>query len=725
MGTKHKKHIQKASSPKRESSQESTTGQHLWLFRIVAITVIPVLFFLLLEVSLRIVGYGYPPEAIIKGKSQGKDAYRDNVKFGWRFFPKTIARDFTPFVFPLNKPADAYRIFIFGSSAANGDPDEAFCFGRFLQTLLRQQYPKANFEVITAAMAAINSHVVLEIAKDCAQYQPDLFIVYLGNNEVVGPYGPGTVFSGFSSNLRLIRLGIAIKATKLGQLLTNLLELASAEGNRATEWQGLEMFLEKQVRADDKRMNNVYQHFDRNLRDICRAAHKAKAKTILCTVGANLKDCPPFACLHKQNLSETEKKKWDEIYQQAIIYESAGDYTKAVESYLAAGEIDDCYADLQFRLGRCYCEMNEYDKAKQRYTKARELDTLRFRADTRINESIRNVAGDKASEDVFLIDTAKALEENSPNEITGNELFYEHVHLNFKGNYLLAKTVFDEVEKVLPEQIKNQKTNEHPLPTEAECAQYLAYTNWDQYRIAKKVLNGFIKRAPFTNQLDHSEQVRKLEEDIEKLKDNLKPEEIEKAAAQYRFAIENNKDDWFLRWKYAKLLVEGPKDYEAAIEQYRLMLEYLDYYAAQGILGGLLGTLGDTQAAIDHNLRATEINPNCANAHYNLALAYQELGQIDKAIAHYYQTLRLRPSYLPQYNEFGTILYEQGKIDKAIELYRKGVYLMPDSMIMHCNLGLLLGKQGHKQKAIKELRTALQLEPNSIEIRRELEKLSY
>ena len=36
-------------------------------------------------------------------------------------------------------------------------------------------------------MTAIDSHVTVEIARDCTAHQPDLFIVYLGNNEVVGP----------------------------------------------------------------------------------------------------------------------------------------------------------------------------------------------------------------------------------------------------------------------------------------------------------------------------------------------------------------------------------------------------------------------------------------------------------------------------------------------------------------------------------------------------------
>jgi len=193
-------------------SGSAVAGWRLWLFRIIALTVIPPLLFLLLELGLRIIGYGFSPSAIIECEVNGKACYCNNAKFAWQFFPPTIARESSPFAFPADKSNSTYRIFVLGASAAAGTPDGAFCFGRILQVMLRQQYPQANFEVITIAMPAINSHVVLEIAKDCAHHQADLFILYLGNNEVVGPYGAGTVFTPLSSNLprdeRLVNLSL-------------------------------------------------------------------------------------------------------------------------------------------------------------------------------------------------------------------------------------------------------------------------------------------------------------------------------------------------------------------------------------------------------------------------------------------------------------------------------------------------------------------------------------
>ncbi|MHC4752460.1 MAG: tetratricopeptide repeat protein, partial [Planctomycetota bacterium] len=494
----------------KKLSHKPIVGPRLWLFRVIAATVIPALFFLLIELSLHIAGYGYPATPIVKCKVDDKLYYCDNVKFGWRFFPRNIAQEFDPFIFKSDKPDDTYRIFILGASAAQGTPDAAYSFGRILEVMLQNSYPKVNFEVIVAAMPAINSHVAVEIAKDLAKRQPDLFITYLGNNEVVGPFGAGTVFAPLSANLSLIRMGIALKTSKLGQLLTNLFESVGGYRGAPRIWGGLKMFLEKQVRANNPKLRVVYRHFQRNLEDICSIACKSGAKIILCTVGNNLKDCPPFASEHRLGLSEETLKNWNDIYQKGIAFESVGDYAEAIEYYLAAAQIDDCYADLQFRLGSCYWAMGQYDKAKDKYIKARELDTLRFRADTRINEIIRTVSSDSTEEGIYLLDVAGAFEENSPYKSPGEELFYEHVHLNFKGNYLLARTVFEQVENSLPEQTKRLKVDNILPLTVVECAQALAYNDWARYNNAFKILNYYIKEPPFTNQLYHNERVSRL-----------------------------------------------------------------------------------------------------------------------------------------------------------------------------------------------------------------------
>jgi tetratricopeptide (TPR) repeat protein len=708
----------------KELPNKQITVRRLWLFRVIALTVIPVLLFVLLELVLRLAGYGFPANAMSRYEENGRVFYCDNVKFCWRFFPKEIAREFNPFKISANKSQDTYRIFVLGASAAQGEPDGAFGFGRFLKVMLEDRYPGVNFEVVIAATAAINSHVVLEIAKDCAKHEPDLFIVYLGNNEVTGPYGAGTVFSPITPSLSMIRLGIAFKATKLGQLLTNITEGIGDGKGRPKAWRGLEMFLEKQVRADDSRLEIVYKHFQRNLEDIIRITRDSGAKTIVCTVGCNLKDSPPFASLHHLNLIEQDKARWDKFYAQAVDYESAGRFAEAVESYLAAAEIDGSYADLQFRLGRCYRALQDYDSAKQRFIEARELDTLRFRADMRINKIIRSVADSRADKDVYVVDAVEKFERNSPHGIAGNELFYEHVHLNFKGNYLLAEAVLEKVESLLPQRVTNHLADNTLPLTEAECAERLAYTQWDRYIIADEVLKRFITKPPFTNQLYHKERVRIMTQECRALQTHLNPETLKEAAAQYRRAIQDAPEDIYLRWKYGRILAEGLKNYKAAEEQFRFIQRSIPHsYVMYNALGSVYRATGTFNNAIDYYLRAIRIKPTCSEAYYYLGWIYQRQNKMKLAEKHYGNAIKFRPDYVSAYNSLADVLYRQGKINEAVEICRKGLVLIPDSSLLHFSLGLLLHKQGHKDAAVKELRITLDLDPNSVEARNILQAM--
>ncbi|MBN2138056.1 MAG: tetratricopeptide repeat protein [Sedimentisphaerales bacterium] len=705
----------------KEAAVKPVSGWKLWLFRGIAVLVVPVFVLVLIEVGLRVAGYGYPANSILRTKVDGEARWCDNVEFCRRFFPRHLAREMTPFSIAVDKPKDTCRIFVLGASAAQGVPEKPFCFGRILESMLRQRYPGVNFEVVTAAMVAVNSHVILEAAKDCARCDPDLFVVYLGNNEVTGPYGAGTIFSPLSGNLSLIRAGVAAKGTRLGQLLSGLL----TPKTRAQDmWRGMEMFIDKQVRADDASLGIVYGHFEKNVEDIVWLGRKAGAEVVVCTVGSNLKDNPPFGSLHRSDLSGAEKGKWDEIYEQGTASEAAEEYAEAVELYLSALEIDGDYANLHFRLGRCYWAMGEYDKAHVSYIKARELDTLRFRADDRINAAIRAVASRGEDRGVHLVDSVKVFAQNSPEGVAGEELFYEHVHLNFRGNYLLAGAVFEKVEQLLPERIRRLRSEDAGVPSQADCAARLAYTDWDRYKIAEDVLDGFIRKPPFTNQLYHTERVERMVRDLAALKANLTDEVIERSARQYRDAISGSKDDWYLHKKYGVLLAEFFEDYPGAIEEYRIVQRLIRHsWIGYNSLGIVLHIQGDVAGAIPQFEKAIQAKPSCGHAHYYLGCCRSKMGEADKALKHYRLAVRWEPNCMPAYNNWAEILVRRGDLEEAVKVFRRGLVFCPDSAILHCNMGGLLNQMGQRDEAVKELRRALELEPNSAPIRGVLDRM--
>jgi len=692
----------------------SITGRRLWLFRIIAITVIPALVLLLAELGLRIAGYGYPARAIIKCRVKGEDAYCENAKFAWQFFPKKIAREFYPFTFAADKPDNAYRIFVLGASAAQGAPAGEYSFGRMVEIMLRQAYPKVNFEVNTLAMPAINSHAVLKIAEDCARRQSDLFVVYLGNNEVVGPYGPGTIFAPISSSLAFIRTQMAFRATRFAQLLDDLLETVGTRRKSPVVWRGMEMFLEKQVRADSGELQIVYRHYRKNLKDIAHVARKNKIPIIFSSVGCNLKDSPPFASLHRVGITESQKSKWDGFYKEGIAAEAKGLYGEAVNLYLTAEKIDETFADLQFRLGRCYWAMGQYEKAKDRFVRACQLDTLRFRPDSKINEIIREVADNRQTEGIYFVDSAGALEANSPHNTPGNELFYEHVHFNFTGNYLVAKTILGQIKKILPAKIKLHKNKSAQPLTEEQCKQYLAYTDWDKCRVGYILLNTLLKKPPYTNQLNHNERIRIIEEELQNLKASLNRTSLANAEKQYLQAIRKAPADWWLHWGYADLLMKGLKNRPAGAEQRRIVTELVpNSYTAHYAYGNALASLGNLDAAITGIRTALRLYPIFADAHHRLGALYLKKGDTDKAIEHFSNAIRIRPDRARGYVKMGSLLQQRGKAGKAEELYRRGLTFSANKAALHYQLALLLAKQKRFDEAIEEIQVGLKSSPNS------------
>src|SRR5260370_42588101 len=149
------------------------------------------------------------------------------------------------------KPANTYRILVFGESAAMGDPDPTFGAWRYLQVLLRERFPGTDFEVVCVAMTAINSHVILPIARECARRDGDLWIIYMGNNEMVGPFGPGTVFGARTPRINLIRTELALKRTKIAQLLDGLMQRWGCHSSTPKTWSGLNMFKDHQHLYND------------------------------------------------------------------------------------------------------------------------------------------------------------------------------------------------------------------------------------------------------------------------------------------------------------------------------------------------------------------------------------------------------------------------------------------------------------------------------------------
>jgi tetratricopeptide (TPR) repeat protein len=535
-------------------------GWRFWAPRIATSVIVPVLLLGILEGALRLLGVGFPTDLTVPCTVQGRPASCYNLFFPAPFFPPGMIKTPQAYAIPKEKPRGTFRIFVLGESAAMGDPDPAYGFSRYLEVMLRERFPALKFEVVNTGSVAINSHVLLPIARGLSKERPDLFIIYSGNNEVVGPYGPGTALTSSSMSLPVIHTSMFVRSTRTGQLLTKM-------GTQKREWGGMEMFLDKQVAASSPLMQRAYENFENNLRETIAIARGSGARVIVATVATNLKDCAPFASLHRENLGQEALRSWTALVQQGSDWENNRAYTEALKAYLSAAQIDGQYAELEFRIARCLWKLGDYGAAREHFSRARDLDTLRFRADSKINGINRTVAA--SSPGAELVETDEIFAKESPNGIVGSELVYEHVHLTPEGNYLLARAMFLQIASKMTmatETGQAPSLQDASVPagvlSQAECEQRLAFTPHDRLRITREMLER-LQKPPFTNQLNHSDQVLRLT-----IQAGSADESPDQTAAEYRWAIGKEPDDRILHYNFGLFLFDY--DRAAAAEQLRM-----------------------------------------------------------------------------------------------------------------------------------------------------------
>jgi tetratricopeptide (TPR) repeat protein len=563
----------------------------------------------LLEGGLRLCGYGVSPHfARAATQADGTPVWRDNRDCTVPFFGRQLARRPLPFSLPRTKAPGSYRIFVLGSSAAMGDPEPSFSLARCLEAMLSQAYPEIHFEVVNAGVTAINSHVMRGIADDCAGLSPDLFIVYEGNNEVIGPFGPSGVFSPFLRGDTAIRIVAWLRGLRLGQLIANTAGRVRGGEALPSEWGGMGMFLRQQIPDSDPRLGLVASHFRSNLFAVCRSASDAGAHTLLCTVSVNQRDFAPFLSLHAPGLSAEQLARFDSCRKQAATALARGDPAGARASLAEALSIDPAHAETTFQLGRLCLQDGRDGEAREFLARAADLDALRFRTDSRLNAIIRDCASSGVP-GVHLVDLATLLAARSAHGVAGDEFFYEHVHLTLRGTYEAACQLFPAIEDEL-----NAKGLARTRPAAMaydELRTRLAFTMHEQGMIYASLLTRF-RAAPFTGQADNAYRIQLTERRLASAGDRLRQQEATPALlASCEAALKQAPNDWILLRN----------------------------------TGSMLLSRHEPAAALPYLEKAQHLIPDDIDTLVALARTYETLGNATDAAKFYDLARRLEPKY--------------------------------------------------------------------------------
>lgn len=722
------------------------------LFTLVGFVLIPLLLLAVAELALRASGYGYDTSFFKPIRIADEPMLVENEKFGFRFFPPEMARSPAPTVMRAQKEPGTYRIFVLGESAALGDPRPAFGAPRYLEKLLAARYPSAKFEVVCTAMTAINSHAILPIARECARHKGDLWIVYMGNNEMVGPFGAATVFGTRAPSTASARLILGLQKLRLGQLLMSTARKISGRSSGRLEWKGMNMFLQNQVGPGDPRRDVVYRNFENNLADILDVGKAAGVPIVLNTVLVNLKDNAPFAS--SPGMPANQAGDLGRALTNGISASTRGEALEARRWFEHALKTAPTDAEAHFRLAGTLLEARDTNVALRHFQQACDLDALPFRADSRVNGVIRELAGREARDGMVFLDIAQNMATNNPYGVPGEETFFEHVHFTPEGNYRLALAWAEQVSRLLPADLA-AKAGANWLD-QAGCDEKLGLSGWNREAVTRDVLRR-LAEPPFTHQSNHARQVANLRERLAELRQQLGAADTNAVRAAYEREVAGHASDHRLHESYAEFL-EGTGDLAAAFGQWDAVRKLLPHHHVAHYHCGRLAmrqgrlkdaeellhqavtirpdlaeawlNLGQIQALQGQDAKAMEfyqkelrLAPEDHRAYYHLGKACSKLGRREEAMGHLRTAIQLRPAYWEAHYALGEELAFAGQTQAARQKFEEVLRLKPDYAMAHFNLAVALIVSGDRQSGVKHLEEVVRLDPGNKQAAEYLAKL--
>lgn len=372
---------------------------------------LPVVLLGLSEAGLRLAGYGHDLEPLFIPSPQQPAYLQANPRVVTRFFvdpAQAPSVSIETAYFRAQKAPGTLRVFVQGESSAAGFPyGLGAALAGALDQRLERAFPGREVEVISTALAAVNSYALLDFADEIIAQQPDAVLVYVGHNEYLGILGVGSTLRVAASPL-LTRAFLDVRELRLFQVMSRLLGRGgtqAVEGSPAVADTLMERVAgERSIPLDSETYRAGLEQFDANLRRLLARYRAAGVPVFVGTLVSNERDQMPLAVL-----SGAEA-------------DSAG---AAKTAYLAAQDTEAA---------------GNYAAAREGYAWARDLDPLRFRAPSQFNAVIATAA---QASDATVVDVHAAFVEASEHGLVGNELLLEHVHPNLDGYFLLADAYFD------------------------------------------------------------------------------------------------------------------------------------------------------------------------------------------------------------------------------------------------------------------------------------------
>jgi len=583
-----------------------------WKRLAITVIVVPAVALLVTECVMRAAGFGYAPRLLLRQTLFGRAAWVINMKAGARYLGEAFGRGPLFQAVPAEKGSNTVRIVVFGESAVKGEVYSAVAVPAQLEVMVRSALPGCEVQVVNAGMPAINAWAVRDFARECRAIQPDVYVLYTGNNEFIGPYGAGR--RGMLAYWPpLIRARMWLASLRLFQLAHRVAERG---GPPSTPWEGMAACAQRQTSPDDPTLSLVVRNYEDNMRAIVTEARAHGIEAVVCTLAAQARGWPPFASRTRSATTGAVYATWAAAYDEASNAVQRGAWEEAARWYEEAAVHDDGYAEAAYQHAACLERLGVQQQAAECYVRAKDADALKFRPVSAQHAALRRVA---AAAQVPLVDTA-GLVEGARWQTHGTQaLLYDHVHFTPYGSYLAASNLCA-VLLTMPVLRKHAGDSAEVMSYDA-CMEYLGWTQPDEWDALGKTAQ-FLEQYPFSAQSDHSQRLARARAELQEAEALVMTAGLAHAIAVC--------EEMAARWPHSAAVQDklgqayaGARRYDAAAQAYQRAINLngtrVDTWARFGTLLCAAGRPHDAlrllSAAIRNGIALPQTYCNLASAH--------------------------------------------------------------------------------------------------------------
>jgi len=639
-----------------------------WQKKLLFSGIVVVGFFLALEATLAILGIA--PITDLEDPFVGFSNQQPLLKQGVSDTGEVVLRTapnklvwFNDQTMPLHKGPAVKRVFCLGGSTTYGRPYwDSTSYVGWLRELLPVVDSTTSWQVVNAGGVSYASYRVAAVMQELAAYEPDLFIVYCGQNEFLERRTYDHLFSQptFKTNLhaalvstrtwaaidriagrypdkeRKVEVDAATSKTMLPGEVDEILNhtIGPADYHRDEAWKG-----------------GVIQHYEANLHRMVNIATASGAGILFVIPASNEKDCSPFK-------SEP-------------------------------GADDSQNADLQYRLGLEHFAAGRFQEAQAAFRRAINEDICPLRAIDPLVDAMARVAAQRG---VPLVDFPSLLrqqcQEAFGHACLGEEYFLDHVHPNLEIHQQLALWILDRLQQ------DGEIASREVTPEEVNAIANRIEANIDRRAVGISLRN-LAKVLHWSG---------KFSEALPRAADALAilPHDPESTAI------------------LADCL-EQTGQIEAAAAEYERLFQYTPPYVRAYLpFGELLIDRGEFERAKAYLVMAVAEYWDNPRASYFLGIAESELGNHDLALESFQHSYDLRPNHPATMAWIGNCHVALGNLANGKQWYQSCLKLDPSNIDCRFRLGLLALKQQQFAAAASEFEHVLAIDPEHADAQRNL-----